>query len=228
MTREGIDCIVLAAGIAKRMGKDMPKQFLRIGGKPVMIHVLEKLDRSGFFKKIIVTVLESHEKVYRELIEQYNIKNVELVPGGATRQDSTYNGLKAVSTDRVFIHEAARPFIDKEFIELVIGYSDPAVVPVLPIDFTVSVGDEFMSQALDREYLRNVQLPQAFDTAILRKAHEKAIADNFIAHEDSTLVFRLNEKVRFVPGRKENIKITDPYDLIIAERILYSRDDLMA
>lgn len=221
-----VDVIILAAGAAKRMGEDIPKQFIRIGGKPIMIYAIEVLKKADLFDKFILTTLPGYEDHYEDLIRTYNLKNIELVEGGDTRQESCCLALKRVKSKRVFIHEAARPFITVEFVKLIMGYDDAAVVPVLPIDYTVSIGDEYMTQILDRKRLRNIQLPQFFDTEVLRSAHQKAREEGFFATEDSTLVFRLGEKVRFVEGLKGNFKITDQHDLFVARKIKEAKDDI--
>jgi 2-C-methyl-D-erythritol 4-phosphate cytidylyltransferase len=221
-----MNAIILAAGAAKRMGKEIPKQFLRIGGKPVMIYVMEILKKTDLFDRFILTTLSGYEKNYDELIRTYNLKDIELVEGGKTRQESCCLALKHVDSKRVLIHEAARPFITVEFIKSLVSHDDAAVVPVLPIDYTVSAGDEYMTKILDRSELRNIQLPQVFDTKVLIKSHERAKEDKFFATEDSTLVFRIGEKVRFVEGLRENFKITDQYDLFVAEKIKQAKDEI--
>jgi len=226
MVEAKINCILLAAGKAKRMDKEIPKQFLRLGGKPILIHVLETLEKSSLFDQVILTILPEAEAIYEELITTYGIKNVVCVKGGSSRQESTYNALKLVKTDRVLIHEAARPFVKKELLQELITHKDPAVVPVIAVDFTVSIGSEYMTGMLDRNQLRNVQLPQVFDTEILKDAHEKAIIEGFRATEDSMLVYRLGKKVRFINGSLENFKITNQFDLIIAEKLLYADDNI--
>ncbi len=222
---KNLNAVILAAGAAKRMEQEVPKQFLRIEGKPIIIYVLEVLQKAQLFDRFIVTTLPGYEDHYDELIKTYHLTGIELVAGGATRQESCRLALEKVRSERVLIHEAARPFITVDFIRQLVSYPDRAVVPVLPIDFTVSAGDEFMTKVLDRGELRNVQLPQVFDTKTIVAAHKKAKADGFSATEDSTLVFRMGIPVRFVAGLRENFKITDRYDLFVAERIKQMRDE---
>jgi 2-C-methyl-D-erythritol 4-phosphate cytidylyltransferase len=143
-----------------------------------------------------------------------------LVEGGRTRQESVWNGLQKVKSRRVLIHEAARPFISKEFLLDLLANNEPAVVPTIPIPFSVAGGETYMEQELERSKLHNIQLPQLFDTEVLRRAHQKARQENFVAFEDGILVFRMGEKVRFVEGLENNIKITTPLDLVIAESLL--------
>jgi 2-C-methyl-D-erythritol 4-phosphate cytidylyltransferase len=226
MNTTKINCILLGAGKAKRMGKEVPKQFLRLGGKPILIHVLETLEKSSLFNQILLTILPEAEAMYKELISNYGIKDIVLVKGGNSRQESTYNALKLVKTSRVLIHEAARPFVKEELLHELITFHDDAVVPVIPVDFTISTGDLHMTGILDREQLRNIQLPQLFNTEILKEAHEKALLENFKATEDSMLVFRLGKQVRFIKGSPENFKITTPFDLMLAEKLMYTDKDL--
>ncbi len=225
MTDRTMDAVILAAGAAKRMEQEVPKQFLRIGGKPVIIYVMEVLQKAEIFDRLIVTTLPGFEAHYDELIRTYHLTDIELVAGGATRQESCRLALEKVRSGRVLIHEAARPFITVDFVRRLIGYPDLAVVPVLPIDFTVSAGGEFMTRSLERGELKNVQLPQVFDTRTIIDAHQHALADGFFATEDSTLVFRMGIPVRFVEGLRENFKITDRFDLFVAERIKQMRDE---
>jgi 2-C-methyl-D-erythritol 4-phosphate cytidylyltransferase len=225
MANRTMDAVILAAGAAKRMEQEVPKQFLRIGGKPVIIYVMEVLQKAEIFNRLIVTTLPGFEAHYDELIKTYHLTDIELVAGGATRQESCRLALEKVRSGRVLIHEAARPFITVDFVRRLIGYPDLAVVPVLPIDFTVSAGGEFMTKSLERGDLKNVQLPQVFDTRTIVDAHQHALADGFFATEDSTLVFRMGIPVRFVEGLRENFKITDRFDLFVAERIKQMRDE---
>ncbi len=207
------------------MEQEVPKQFLRIGGKPIIIYVMEALMKAEIFSRFIVTTLPGYETHYDELIRTYHLADIELIAGGSTRQESCRRALEKVRSTRVLIHEAARPFITVDFIRRLVSYPDKAIVPVLPIDFTVSAGGEFMTKILDRGELRNIQLPQVFETKTIIAAHEKARADGFSATEDSTLVFRMGIPVRFVEGLKENFKITDRFDLFVAERIKQMRDE---
>ncbi len=225
---KSLDCIFLAAGIGKRMKKNVPKQLIRIGGKPILIYSLETLVKSGYFKNIIITYPEGYRQEYEKILSSYFVndalKKFILVKGGETRQESVFNGLKYVDTKRVLIHEAARPFLSLDLIKKVLSYSDAAVVPVISIPFTVAGGDEFMKKIFKRDELKNIQLPQVFDTPILLESHQKAREDKLIFTDDSTLVFYYGNKVRFVPGEETNIKITTPTDLLLAERILFAKD----
>ena len=98
------------------------------------------------------------------------------------------------------------------------------MIPVVNIPFTVAAGNQHMTQMFKRDILRNIQLPQVFDTEVLKKSHEMARKENFSSTDDSTIAFHYNYKVSFVEGEEKNIKITTPNDLLLAERLLFSRD----
>ncbi len=216
-----MDCVYLAAGLGSRMKEVKPKQFLSILGKPVFIYALEVLESLKEIDTIYVMYHKDYLKSYEKFVKDYNISKVRFVLGGDTRQESVFNGLKEVKSDKVIIHEAARPFISKELIKDLMSYGhEDAVVPTIPIPFTVSQGEKYMEKALQRDKLHNVQLPQIFKTSTLLDSHKKAKAENFIATEDGILVFKMGEKVRFVKGSENNIKLTTPLDMIIAEQMI--------
>lgn len=216
-----MDCIYLAAGVGSRLKKEIPKQFYKISGKPILIYGLETLEKIDWIHNIFVTYNAKYKDLYEQAFKDYNISKVTLVEGGKTRQESVYKALKSVKSRKVLVHEAARPLIFENFINSFMDYTDEtAVVPTIPIPFTVSEGDEYMTGILDRSKLHNIQLPQMFDTEVLRDVHEKAITDNFSATEDSILVHKYNYKVRFIEGYENNLKITTPLDILIVEQLL--------
>lgn len=216
-----MEAIVLAAGKGVRMHLDYPKQFMKIGGKPCFIYVLEALNSCPQIETVYVTCNKDYMDEYREYARMYDIRNTCFVEGGATRQESVYKALQHVKSDKVLIHEAARPLISVEFIEEIISHEDEdAVIPTVPLTFTVAQGDDYMTGETDRSKLHNIQLPQMFTVSKLRAAHEAAIADGYTATEDGMLAFHYGVKVRFVPGRDSNIKITTPFDIHIVEKLL--------
>jgi len=216
-----MDAIVLAAGKGIRMNIECPKQFLKINGKPCFIYTLEILNQCKKITNIILTCNDAYFEDYQKYILTYNIKNTKCVLGGNTRQASVYNALKYVNSTKVLIHEAARPLISVDFVEEILSYSEEdAVVPTIPISFTVAQGNQYMEKELDRSQLHNIQLPQLFTTRKLKIAHQSAIKDNYVATEDGMLVFKYGVKVRFIKGREANIKITTPLDIEIVEKLL--------
>ena len=179
-----MDCIYLAAGAGVRMKEIIPKQFLTIMGKPIIVFALETLEVSPLVDTIYITYHPEYKRLYENVLRDYNIANCQLVSGGATRQKSVGNALAKVVTDRVPVHEAARPFITRDFIEFLNSFDDDAVVPTIPISFTVSEGQEYMERELVRSRLHNVQLPQIFSTEVLRSSHAKALKEGYTATEE--------------------------------------------
>lgn len=225
MSNEPVDVILLAAGIGMRTGLNYPKQFYKINGKPFFIMPLEILDKMQEVNSIIITCAVNYMQEYSNYLSHYNIKKAVLIEGGKTRQESVYIALQKVTTSRVLIHEAARPLIAKDFVQEILSYKDEdAVIPTIPIPFTVSEGEGYMTNILDRKKLKNVQLPQFFDTKLLIKAHQDAIESKFEATEDGILMFRMGRKVRFVDGRESNIKITSKIDIIIVNLLINSNE----
>jgi 2-C-methyl-D-erythritol 4-phosphate cytidylyltransferase len=221
-TGDFMDAILLAAGSSRRMGSEIDKQLVRLGGKPVMIFSLERLVNHAGLSRVIVTSAKDNLDDITELLEDYHLSShCVVVEGGSTRQESVVEGLKQVTSERVLIHEGARPLIDNELIDRVLAVTADCAVPTIQIPFTVAVGGSTMENELDRSLLHNVQLPQVFNTDVIRKAHERAMENGETATEDSVLVHRMGYEVIFVEGSKKNIKITYPEDLVIAETLIF-------
>lgn len=217
-----MDAVVLAAGRSTRMGPGSDKQLDRLGGKPLMVFAIEKLlDHSAVDRVVLTTRDDKVDRVNEVLVSYSLVDSVKVVVGGATRQESVKLALDHVESSRVLIHEAARPLITAELVDRVTAPNGPAVVPVIEIPFTVAIGDDKMDAEIDRQTLRNVQLPQVFNTEMLKQAHAQAAADGASSTEDSQLVFRTGVPVTFVDGIVENIKVTYPIDLIIAHEWIF-------
>lgn len=225
MQREKCTAIVLAAGRGKRMGTKVQKQYLEIEGKPVLYYSLHAFERSAFIDDVILVVGEGQEEYCRrEIIEKYQIKKVKtIVPGGAERYDSVWNGLRQVDdTGYVFIHDGARPFIDDEIIEraykAVTEYK--ACVVGMPVKDTIKIADaeEFAKETPRRDDVWMVQTPQVFETALVKKAYRLLSEQKEIQVTDDAMVLEkmLGKNVKLVRGSYENIKITTPEDLEIA------------
>jgi len=221
-----MDAILLAAGNSRRMGAGVDKQTVRIGGKPAMVISLERLLSHPAIDRVIVTSQVGNLDNVRSLLGDYRLdQHCVVVAGGASRQESVRCGLAEVISERVLVHEGARPLIDDALIERVVVTPGDAVVPTIEVPFTVAVGGVTMTGELDRSTLHNIQLPQAFDTAVLRLAHEEAAATDETATEDSMLVFRRGHEVVFVQGSQRNIKITIPEDLQVAESLIFGEQE---
>ncbi len=223
-----IDVIYLAAGRGERAGLGYPKQFARLGGKPIMVHGLEVLQGMPEIGRIIVASPSEEEPTpenYGRLnpatkaINRYGITKAFCISGGATRQESVKEALTHVITEYVLIAEAVRPFITPEFVREVIETIGVFVTPWAP---AVSSVITLSGECLNREEVGEVQMPQKYRTEILQDVHRKAKLKN--ATDDAALVlFETELRPIFVKGLEQNIKITTPLDLVIAEAIYNAR-----
>lgn len=228
--------IVLAGGIGKRIGRPVPKQFLLLGGNPLLVHVLEKVLPIESIGDVVITCPASHIDDTRELVANHGFdpERFRCVEGGASRQESVRRGLQALGeVDCVVIHEAVRPLVTTEEFQALLDAPDPNAMYGIPIPFTVLKGQDYVEELLERSELVNVQLPQKFEAARLREAHEAARREERTFTEDASLfVHYTDAPVRILAGSDRNVKITVPTDLVIAEAI-YSdlmgrRGDLVA
>ncbi|MFH1347120.1 MAG: 2-C-methyl-D-erythritol 4-phosphate cytidylyltransferase [Candidatus Margulisiibacteriota bacterium] len=213
--------IITAAGYGKRMGQ--PKQFLELGGKPVLEQTISVFDRTKVIDEIVLVV--NPEDVERAKKFKY-AKLKKVVGGGKERQDSVYNGLKALPEDVeiVAIHDGARPFVTSEIIEKAIEETkrSGAVVVGVPVKDTIKsvAGDKLqVTDTLNRNELWAAQTPQVFKKDIILKAFHDAQGKHEVT-DDAMLVEKLGIPVKMVMGLYQNIKITTPDDLIIAEGII--------
>ncbi len=221
--------IVLAAGQGKRMNSKVQKQFLLIKGKPVLYYSLSCFQNSREIEEIIVvTGKESINFCKQEIIEAYGFSKVKaVIPGGKERYDSVYAGLCACEdSDYVFIHDGARPFLSNDMIrrgkEAVLDYG--ACVIGMPSKDTIKIADEngMVESTPSRNKVWNIQTPQIFSYTAIREAHEKARQQNMADITDDAMVIERfgNMKIKLVEGSYENIKITTPEDIVVAEKIL--------
>lgn len=216
-----MDAILLAAGVGSRMGMSTPKQFYTINGKPFFIRSLELFENMDEIENVFLTIHPDFEELYKQHIDAFRITKAVIVIGGNTRQESVYLALQEVKSNLVLIHEAARPMISTNMVGSLFEYkNEDCVVPTIPIPFTVAIGDDYFEAPLDRSKLHNIQLPQLFQTELLKEAHQKAKEEKFPATEDSMLLHKYGGKVKFVLGSESNIKITTKLDLIIVNQLL--------
>jgi 2-C-methyl-D-erythritol 4-phosphate cytidylyltransferase len=214
---EKIDCIILASGNGSRVKMlNYPKQFFRLGGKPLIVHILEKMRMVKDINKLIITCVPNTVNEVISIVELYGIKNYICVEGGSTRQESCKFGIEYVTTNRCMVHEGARPFLTVGFLNDLINTKGDVVVPYTKNIQTVY--NEETGKYLNRDKVFQIQLPQVFDTNILKSAHNKAKQQLY--NDDSSLVYgELKIKSKFINGLEENIKITTSLDLKIAEVI---------
>ena len=204
------------------MGADLPKQFLPIGGKPVLMHTLEAFHKADAAMRLILVLPQSQQAYWKSLCEThaFTIPH-QVADGGETRFHSVKNGLALVDeAGLVGVHDGVRPFASIEVIRRCYAEAAryKAVVPVIDVVETVRVLQGEDSQTVDRNQYKLVQTPQVFDVALLKQAYQQPYTPNFT--DDASVVEAYGEKIHLTEGNRENIKITTPFDLKIAETIL--------
>lgn len=226
MQKTKCTAIVLAAGQGKRMGTKVQKQYLEISGKPVLFYSLDVFQKSDMIDDIILVVGENQEEYCREeIIEKFHITKVrKIVKGGAERYHSVWNGLQEVAEDGyVFIHDGARPFVTEEILSRAYEtvQREKACVVGMPVKDTIKIADKegFAKETPNRSLVWMVQTPQVFETFLIKNAYSLLMEQEIIQVTDDAMVVEtmLQKKVKLVEGSYENIKITTPEDLKIAE-----------
>ncbi|UVT19457.1 MAG: 2-C-methyl-D-erythritol 4-phosphate cytidylyltransferase [Nitrospira sp.] len=223
--------LVPAAGRGLRMGGPVPKQFLSLGGEPLILHSLRVLQVSSAIDEIILAVPATEmDYCLTQIVAQHHFTKVtKVVPGGKERQDSVRHALEEVHDDVevVLVHDAVRPFLTERMVEEVVkkARAKGAAIIALPMKDTVKqVGaDHVIERTLDRETLWLAQTPQAFRRDWLLAAHRKAHGEGVRATDDAYLMEWCGYPVSVVEGSGENIKVTRPEDMVIGEAILSSR-----
>ncbi len=223
--------IIVAAGSGKRMGRSTKKQFLSIGSKPILAYTLDVFDSIDKVDRIVLVIPKGWGTYcWKEIIEKYAyrkyIEVIEVIGGGARRQDSVACGLALVPSDYeiVVIHDGVRPFVTRKMVVESIANARKfgACVVAVPVTDTVKMVKRkgIIDRTLPREYLWRVQTPQTFRLSLIKKAYTKAFKDRFYGTDDAQLVERINKPVKVISGDYRNIKITTKEDLILAERLL--------
>lgn len=216
--------IIVAGGKGLRMGIDLPKQFIPIGGKPILMHTIEAFYSYDPDINIILVLPSTHQVYWKELCYEYRFSiPYTIAYGGETRFHSVKNGLSLISEGLVAVHDGARPFASKELISRCFDAAKKygAAIPV--IDSTDSLRemvDKEKSKIIDRSKIKLVQTPQVFDTNVLKDAYQTGYNDTFT--DDASVVEAINKDIHLVKGEVTNIKVTTPWDLKIGELILKS------
>ena len=225
---EKYTAIVLAAGVGKRMNSKIQKQYMLLGGKPVLFYALDAFEKSRVDEIILVVGKGEIEYCRKEIVEKYKFHKVtKIVEGGKERYHSVYEGLKAIDTaDYVLIHDGARPFINQQIlvhaIEAVKQYQ--ACVVGMPVKDTIKITTEdgFSKETPERKHVWMIQTPQCFSYSLIFDAYQKMLQNEDATITDDAMVL---EKVKGLPvkmveGSYRNIKITTPEDLLVAEAYL--------
>ena len=217
--------IVVAGGKGLRMGADVPKQFLLLGGKPVLMLTLERFYRFDAQLQMVLVLPRDQQTYWRELCRTHNFSLPYLLAdGGTTRFESVRNGLALIPSDAqgvVAVHDGVRPMVSAAVVERCFGVVQQAkaVIPVTPVVETLrQVMPDGTSQTVNRDAYRLVQTPQTFDLQLLKRAYQQPYRSDFT--DDASVVEALGMPITMVEGNKENIKITTPFDLEVCERLL--------
>ncbi len=231
--------IVLSAGSGKRMKSDIPKQYMDLNGKPVIYYSLKAFQESKVSEIILVCGKDDVEYCTEEIIKKYHFTKVSaVVPGGKERYHSVFEGLKAIQgADYVLIHDGARPMIDDEIIERTMegARQQKACVAAMPVKDTIKVADPngYVDHTPDRSTLWMIQTPQAFSYPLIFDAYDKVLkaeknAEQIPAITDDAMVaeYATGCRVKLVQGSYENIKITTPEDIHIAELFLRKNEKI--
>jgi len=223
--------IIVAGGKGLRMGSDIPKQFLPIGGKPVLMRTLERFREYSPTLQIILVLPKAQQDYWKQLCEEYHFKvEYQLADGGETRFHSVQHGLALIPDDAegvVGVHDGVRPFPSIEVIRncYETARTAKAVIPVIPVVETLRKSTQkepsplcTSSMTVPRNEYRLVQTPQCFDIQLLKAANRQPYNDGFT--DDASVVEAFGHDITLVDGNRENIKITTPYDLKVAEVLI--------
>jgi 2-C-methyl-D-erythritol 4-phosphate cytidylyltransferase len=217
--------IIVAGGSGIRMKSDIPKQFIEICGKPILMHTLENFKAYDPEMEIVLVLPQQQKDFWIELCHKHHFNlTYTLVSGGKTRFHSVQNGLSAThGNGLVFIHDGVRPLVSHATIRQCAQQASVCgnAIPVIPVHESVRQTSENGSQMIDRSRLSLVQTPQVFDTNIIKQAYEQPYDEQFT--DDASVLERMGHTICMVPGNRENIKVTEPFDLIVAEALLRNK-----
>ncbi len=221
--------VIAAAGSSQRMEGEN-KLLLPLGGKPVLAHTLQAIDRSPSIREIIIAAREEDMVRFADLCKAWGIeKPVKIVLGGKTRAESVLRAAAEVNEDAdlIAVQDGARPFITSELVERVVEAArvNFAAAPAIPVKDTIKVAvDNIVRETPDRSMLFAVQTPQVFDAQLLRAALQSALDAGVRLTDDCSAVERIGKEIYLTEGDERNIKITTPLDLFLAEAILNRRE----
>jgi 2-C-methyl-D-erythritol 4-phosphate cytidylyltransferase len=216
--------IITAGGIGKRMGSEIPKQFIEICGKPILLHTLELFYHFDSSMELFVTLPEDWKSYWNEILEKNKCKIPhQVISGGDERYHSIQNALQFCSGKYIAVHDGVRPLVNsttlKNCFKALENHS--AVIPVLPIKESIRKLEKNLSKAENRSFYRIVQTPQCFHAETIKNAYKQNFHKGIT--DDATLIEEMGTPIHLVDGNEENIKITTPYDLKIAELFIQDK-----
>jgi len=217
--------VIVAGGSGNRMSSSVPKQFLPLAGKPVLLHTLELFLSAFEDLKLIVVLPEKHFGEGKSIVESVSAAGrIEMVTGGTTRFHSVKNGLKLIPGNSiVFVHDAVRCLATKNLIHRCFeaALENGNAIPAIPLSDTVRMETDHGAIVVDRSKLQVIQTPQTFFSNLLLKAFEQEYDNSFT--DEATVAEKFGIKIHLIPGEDENIKLTRPIDMLVAENILGKR-----
>jgi 2-C-methyl-D-erythritol 4-phosphate cytidylyltransferase len=225
MAKRGV--IIVAGGVGQRMGATIPKQFMMLGQEPVLARTINLFSEALPKAELVVVLPEEHIALWHNIAARFDVAPHKIASGGKERFDSVKSGLAALSdeVETIAVHDAVRPLATKKLIiRLALEAEDAqAVIPVVAPHDSIRQVEGERSYIVDRSQLRMVQTPQFFQAEVLRRAYEQSFSPLFT--DDASVVEAAGGEVTLIEGEVQNIKITTPIDLTIAEAILAERDE---
>lgn len=212
-----VSVIITAGGVGKRMGAGMPKQFITLKGKPILIYTIERFVAVLPDAQFLLTLPEDYIEEGQQLLQSYQLNNVQVLAGGVERFDSIKNALVHCTGDVIAVHDGVRPFVSAETILNLIKTAETSqcAIPFMVVNDSMRKLEGDNSKIVARKDYVTVQTPQCFDAQILKEAYEQEYSEVFT--DDASVVEQLGYTIQLVPGNAENIKITTPFDLKVAE-----------
>ncbi len=215
--------LIVAGGSGTRMKNEVPKQFIEINDRPILMHTFDVFVQYDPQFEFILVLPKEHIEFWKSLCEKHKFDlNHKIALGGETRFDSVKNGLDLILTDGiVFIHDGVRPLVSIKTLENCFETAEEKgnSLPVIPVSESIRMVEEMANCAVDRSKYFLVQTPQTFRTQLIKKAYQHALSNIFT--DDATVLENTGETIYLVDGNRENIKITFPEDLVYAEIFLH-------
>ncbi|MFB6318700.1 2-C-methyl-D-erythritol 4-phosphate cytidylyltransferase [Saccharicrinis sp. FJH54] len=218
--------IIVAGGSGKRMQSSVPKQFMVLHGKPVLMHTIDQFLKFDPDITVILVLPENQIDYWHSLCTTYKYTaNVKITNGGPVRFESVRNGLNLITEDGIVgIHDGVRPFVSLDTIKHAYqkAANVGAVIPIRDMEESLRFSDQNTNYAVNRDHLKVVQTPQVFKTKIIKEAYSKPYIPEFT--DDASVVERAGYKIYLIEGNRENIKLTTPFDFIIGNALLKSQE----
>ena len=222
-----VGVIIVAGGSGRRMGGTLPKQFMILGNEPILARSINRIREALPKAEIVVVLPEAHVAMWQNLAARFDVAPHKIAFGGSERFHSVKNGIDALSDDVriIAVHDGVRPMASKKLIIKLILEAEKcdAIIPAIAPPDSYRIVEDDHSSIIDRSKLRIIQTPQVFNAEALRKAYEQPFSHTYT--DDASVVEAAGYAVALCEGERENIKITTPTDIIIAEAIINAENE---